>query len=79
MDVTAFMPIPKSWSKTKQAAALANEIYACGKPDVDNLLKTIDALNGIVFKDDSQIVTATISKKFSAKPSLQITVRALDG
>lgn len=72
--VTAMMPIPKSWPKSKQEAALRQEIPATGKPDADNLLKTLDALNGIVFKDDSQIVSATIQKVFSDKPALMIMV-----
>jgi Holliday junction resolvase RusA-like endonuclease len=77
IEVTALMPVPQSWPKWKREAALRNDWYATGKPDCDNLLKVIDGLNKIVFVDDSQIVTASIKKLFSAKPSLAITVTPL--
>lgn len=47
-------PIRKSWAKKKQAELL-NSTHAI-KPDLDNLEKTVlDALNGLAFKDDSQV------------------------
>jgi Holliday junction resolvase RusA-like endonuclease len=40
-------------------------------PDCDNLKKIVaDCLNGLVYKDDSQIVTAVISKKWAAPGEL---------
>lgn len=43
---------PQSWSKKKQASAK----WISGKPDADNVIKIIgDSLNGIVWRDDSQI------------------------
>jgi Holliday junction resolvase RusA-like endonuclease len=38
----------------------------------------LDALNGIVFRDDSLIITATIMKVFAEKPSLRINVMPLN-
>lgn len=39
----------------------------CGKPDADNLMKALtDALNGLVFVDDSRICHATIQKVIAA-------------
>jgi len=59
-----YMPIPKSWSKKKRLAAVGE--YHIKKPDSDNLLKTIkDALNGIAYVDDSQVVI-TITHKLYA-------------
>lgn len=67
--------IPAYWSKKKREAALRGEI-APGKPDVDNYAKIVgDALNGVVFTDDSQIVHLTASKKYG-DPLLVVTVRA---
>lgn len=75
VTLTASMPIPASWSKKKQAAALAGGIWPETKPDADNLLKTIDALNEVVWRDDKQAVVATVVKIYSARPELRIVVR----
>ena len=75
VTLTAFMPVPASWSKKKQAAALDGELWPVGKPDADNLLKTIDALNEVVWRDDKQAVIATVVKTYSARPELRIVVR----
>ncbi len=50
--VTATFPVPTSWSRRKREAALAGTFPHVTKPDCDNLLKCIDALNQIVFVDD---------------------------
>ncbi len=39
-----------------------------GKPDLDNLLKILDALNGLAFEDDAQIVVVTHLAKAYAEP-----------
>lgn len=40
--------------------------YPIVKPDVDNLLKsTFDAMNGILWEDDCQIVSLEASKRYS--------------
>jgi len=56
---------PKSASKKKREELLAGS--HTGRPDLDNLTKTIDAFNGIIWKDDSQIVSMTASKCYSEK------------
>ena len=41
--------------------------WATSRPDLDNLYKSVtDAMNGIVYKDDAQIVRATIEKAYEA-------------
>jgi Holliday junction resolvase RusA-like endonuclease len=74
--LVAYMPVPASWSRKRQEAALRGEIRP-GKPDVDNLLKQIDGLNTICWRDDSQIAEATISKRYDLKPRLEIEVAPL--
>lgn len=46
-----------------------------GKPDLDNLQKFVfDALNGTFFKDDSQIIMVTASKRYViSKEELPLT------
>lgn len=77
VSVMAAFPVPASWSKKKQQAALANLVRPTGKPDADNLLKALDALNQIVFRDDAQIVEAHVGKAYSATPELVVIVRPL--
>lgn len=72
--VARFMP-PKSTSKTKTAQMLAGEIVPAKKPDLDNILKVADAMNGVVFKDDAQVVECWVRKIYSEKPGLDVTVR----
>lgn len=76
LTMTAVFPIPVSWPKTKRQKAAAGAVRPTGKPDCDNLLKSIDGLNGIVFRDDAQVAEARISKIYGEQPSLTITVRA---
>ena len=72
---TFFMPIPKSTSKKKKAEMMRGEIKHVKKPDVDNMLKFVcDCLNGIVWKDDSQVYIKHAAKIYSDNPMTRITV-----
>ena len=47
--------------------------------DIDNHIKAIlDALNGICYKDDSQIVTVTASKHTDKEPRVAIEIGCVD-
>lgn len=51
-------------------------LFPAGKPDVLKLARAIeDALTGVVWKDDSQIVTELIEKCYGDPPRVEITVR----
>lgn len=75
--VHSFREIPKSWSKTEQARALANNMRPVSRPDWDNYGKITDALNGIVWKDDSQVVDGRSLKYYSDQPGLRIEIREM--
>lgn len=75
--MTAFMPVPRSWSQVKQAAALAGTIYPTARPDLDNIAKMKDALTGIVWRDDSLVCAEHFWKVFSDTPRVAIEVRPL--
>lgn len=78
IELLARLPIAQSWPKKKQAAARKGELLPTGRPDLSNFLKQVeDAFNGVVFRDDSLIVDATLSKQYSAMPGLTITVSPL--
>jgi Holliday junction resolvase RusA-like endonuclease len=70
------LPIPKSWSKRDKAAALAGSILPQSKPDLDNYLKAIaDGMNEVVYKDDCQIVSCRLTKRYGEEPGVAVTVR----
>lgn len=72
--VLAYMSIPKSASGKKRVAMLAQEVWPTKKPDADNLFKTLDALNGLIWRDDSQIVSAVVHKVYSDRPRLEVNI-----
>jgi Holliday junction resolvase RusA-like endonuclease len=79
MVVNAFFPIPKSWSKKKRHEAQTTLAWHTGKPDGDNILKAVgDGLNGVVFKDDSQIAFAKVTKQYDALPRVEIMVEKMN-
>lgn len=78
VEVEVYFPIPASYSKKKAEQAEQGAIKHTKKPDADNIIKGIfDALNGIVFRDDSQVVHATVSKAYSHHPRAEITVEVV--
>lgn len=61
--------VPQSWSQKKRQAALNGDLRPTGKPDLDNCLKLVaDALNGIAWRDDRQIIGVTCHKHYAAEP-----------
>lgn len=67
MDLVFDLPRPKSAPKRVQ--------HPTSRPDLDNLLKAIkDALRGVVYRDDSQIVALTATKKYGQAPGVSIRV-----
>ena len=69
-------PVPASWSKAKRARALAGVEWHTSKPDADNVAKAIlDACNGVVFRDDAQVVMLIATKAFSEEPGVRVVIR----
>lgn len=76
LGVVAYYEIPKSASKKKRAEMLRGEIRPTKKPDIDNICKIIaDALNGICYKDDSQIVDVYLNKHYSDIPRVDVEIK----
>lgn len=76
LSLVVLHPIPKSWSKRKQDAALAGTVRPTTKPDADNVAKAIaDACNGIVWVDDAQVVELSVSKRYGRAPGVMVEVR----
>lgn len=77
VTVACFMAVPGSWSQVKRAKALTGAVHHIGRPDLDNLAKAVlDAANGYLWCDDSQIVGLVLSKSYSERPGVRLTVEA---
>jgi len=69
-------PIPKSYSKKKVADCLNGFEKPIKKPDASNVLKSVeDAMNGVVYKDDCQIVNFHVSKVYSSQSGIDVCVK----
>ena len=77
VTVACFMAVPGSWSQVKRAKALTGAVHHIGRPDLDNLAKAVlDAANGYLWCDDAQIVALVLSKAYSERPGVCLTVEA---
>lgn len=77
--MSMFCQIPASWSRKKQEQALAGQIRPTTKPDADNVIKAIfDAINGVVWRDDVQVVELGVSKVYGAVPGVSVHVSPLE-
>jgi len=69
-------PIPKSLPKKRLEACLNGSEKPIKKPDASNVLKSIeDAMNGVVYKDDSQIVNIHVAKVYSSVAGVDVCVK----
>lgn len=80
LSIMAVIPIAGSDSKATRNGKLCGLIQPARKPDVDNIAKIImDALNGLAWQDDKQVVRLSVCKIYgeTAKTIVQVSeVRA---
>jgi Holliday junction resolvase RusA-like endonuclease len=69
-----YMPIPKSTSKKNRNLMNLGLIRHTKRPDLDNL----DCLNGLVWKDDSQVCRLEAVKLYGEEPRTEIRIFAND-
>lgn len=80
LTISLGLQVPGSWSNRRRQMAYSGAIRATKKPDADNVLKGIkDGCNGIVWRDDAQVVQITLRKDYSATPCATVMVSMLDG
>lgn len=78
VQITAWMPIPKATSKANREKMLNGDIAPTGKADIDNICKAVlDALNGVAYKDDTQVVKLHASKCYSNDGFLLVSITDL--
>ena len=71
IDIEAYYPILKSMSKKDRERVCKGELFPTKKPDADNIAKVIcDALNGVAYGDDAQIVALNVYKLYADKEPL---------
>ena len=75
MEVLAYYQIPKSASKSKKESMLRGKMRPTKKPDSSNVVKAIeDALNGIAYHDDAQIVETIIRRWYGEVPRVEVSL-----
>lgn len=78
VDFVFIMPRPKchyGTGKNESNLKSSAPFFPAGKPDVLKLSRGVeDALTGIIWKDDSQIVTEKLTKRYGAMPGVAIKI-----
>lgn len=77
--IYAYFEVPKSMSKKDRQAVFDQKLFPTKKPDADNIGKVVcDALNGLAYKDDKQIVNMHVMKRYAGakgKPYVAVTIK----
>lgn len=75
--IDAVFRIPASMSKGDRKKAISGEILPVKRADADNIAKVcMDALNGYLYHDDSQVVEVYCRKMYGEQP--KVIIRAAD-
>ena len=79
VHIQAYYPIPKGFSKAKRKAAVKEVLRPTTKPDCDNIIKVVlDALNGVAYYDDKQVVCVSCNKYYGESGYLFVTIMDSD-
>lgn len=77
MSIVAYRAKGLPRSKAARADAMAGRLVPTTRPDATNLQKLAeDALQGICYEDDSQVVDVRTRKRYGDPPRLEIEVSA---
>jgi Holliday junction resolvase RusA-like endonuclease len=80
-DMLFVMPRPKSHLRANGGVkdSFAQREHT-SKPDVDKLARCVlDALTGVLYADDSQVVEISARKTYGGEPGCMLTIHADDG
>jgi len=79
MTVTGYLSIPKSVSRKKHDQMVNGDIRPIKKVDSSNLLKVVeDALNGVAYHDDVQLVEEFVFRYYGDVPRVEVTIEVAD-
>jgi Holliday junction resolvase RusA-like endonuclease len=77
--IEAYYTIPKSKSNKIKEQMRKHIIRPVKKPDTDNVAKSVlDSLNGMAYKDDSQVVDLTVSKYYADNGFVKVTLEEME-
>ena len=80
MRIRAYCKVPQSASKAKKADMLSGKVRPIKTPDADNIAKIIcDALNGVAYHDDAQIVRIAVEKYYGAAGYVEVALKEVKG
>lgn len=73
--IAIWQKMPKRFTKKQKELAENEFLRPTVKPDLDNIVKAItDAMNGIVYADDAQIVDLVCGKYYAQEPRVLVKV-----
>ena len=76
ISILALFPIPKYVSRKTKELMLNGRLFPTKKPDADNIIKVIlDALNGLAYRDDSQICRVYFEKMYAEIPETKVLIK----
>ena len=79
ITIRAVFGIPKSYSKARTRACLEGLEWPTKKPDTDNIEKGVyDALNGLAYEDDKQIVQASVYKVYGPQAKVVVSLEEIE-
>ncbi len=77
--LVCYFPIPKSQSKKNRELMKQGIIRPTVKPDGDNIEKLyFDALEGIIYENDKQIVEQSITRWYGEKPMVEVCIAEIN-
>ena len=72
LSLAFFFPRPKSHygtGKNSELVKASAPVHHAQKPDIDNVIKsTLDAMNGILYEDDKQVIQLRAEKRWAHQP-----------
>ena len=75
VSIDAYFETPKSCSKAMRDRMLSGDVRPAKKPDADNIIKAVcDALNGVAYVDDGQVVSVSCRKLYSNVARVEVVI-----
>lgn len=79
-EIKAIFDVPKSYSKKKTLELLDGNCNYDHTPDTDNIAKIVlDSLNGIAYKDDSQVTVLKVIKEYGEQAKIIVKLSEISG